>query len=70
MTVQSVFSTLSQGLEDEILESSLGRWADTAATYCPGRPSQIVLKSMTKPCNRVEKCSVKLSSISCRVEDK
>ena len=33
--LQSVFSTLSQGLEDDIVESSLGRWADTARTYCP-----------------------------------
>ena len=53
--IQSVFSTVSQGLEDDILKSSLARWADTADTYCPGRPSQIVLKSMTKPCDRVEK---------------
>ena len=53
--VQSVFSTLSQGLQDKFLECSLGRWADTAATYCPGRPSQIVLKSMTKHRDRVEK---------------
>ena len=30
--VQSVFSALSQGLEDDILESSIGLWADTAAT--------------------------------------
>ena len=56
--VQSVFSTLSQGLEDDILESSLGRWADSAATYCPGRPSQMVFKSMTKHRDRVEKRSV------------
>ena len=53
--VQSVFSTLSQGLEDDIFESFLGWWADTAATYCPGRPSQIVLKSITKHRDRVEK---------------
>ena len=33
--LQSVFSTLSQGLEDDIVESSLGRWADTTRTYCP-----------------------------------
>ena len=46
---RAFFSRLSQGLEDEILESSLGRWADTVATYCPGRPSQIVLKLMRKP---------------------
>ena len=46
--VQSVFSSLLRGLEDDILKSSLGRWADTAATYCPGAFSQIVLKSMTK----------------------
>ena len=53
--VQSVFSTLSQGLEDLILESSLGRWPDTVATYCPGRPTQIAMKSMTKHGDRVEK---------------
>ena len=35
--LQSVFSTQSQGLEDDILESSIGRWADTAATHCPCR---------------------------------
>ena len=46
------FSTLSQGLEDDIMESSIGRWADTVATYCPGRPSQIVLKSLTKHHNQ------------------
>ena len=44
-----------QGLEDDILESSLGGWADTAATYCPGRPLQIVLKPMTKHRESVEK---------------
>ena len=49
------FSTLSQDLEDDILESSLGRWADTAAADCPSRLSQIVLKSMTKHRDRVEK---------------
>ena len=52
--VQSVFSALSQGLEDEISESSIGQWADTAATYCQGKPSQSVLKSMTKHRDRVE----------------
>ena len=46
--IQSVFSRLSQGLEDDILECSLGWWADAAATYCPGRPSEIAMKSMTK----------------------
>ena len=55
LNIQSVFSTLSQCLEDYILESSLRRWADTAATYCPGRPSQIVLKSITKHHDGVEK---------------
>ena len=38
LLLQSVFSTLSQGLEDDILESSIGRWAGNAATvgigYC------------------------------------
>ena len=29
--IQSGFSRLSQGLEDEVLESSLGRLADTGA---------------------------------------
>ena len=33
-------------------------WDDTAATYCPGRPSQIVLKSTTKHCNSGKKRSV------------
>ena len=55
LIVQSVISSLSQGLEDDILEISLGWWADTAAIYCPGRPSQNCLKSMTKHCDRVEK---------------
>ena len=49
------FSRLSQGLEDDILESSIGRWADTVATYCPGRTSQIVLKFITKYRDRREK---------------
>ena len=33
--LQSVFSALLQGLDDDILQSSIGRWAVTAATYCP-----------------------------------
>ena len=58
--VQSVFSTLAQCLEDDTFETSFGRWADAAASYCPRRPLQIVLKSMTKHRERVEKT---LSSI-------
>ena len=54
-TLQSVFCTLSQGLDDDILEASVGRWADAAASYCLGMPPQIVLKSMTKHRDRVEK---------------
>ena len=46
--LQRVFPRLSHGLEDNVLENSIGRWADTVATYCPGRPSQLVLKSITK----------------------
>ena len=53
--IQSVFSRLSQGLEGDILESSLGRWADTAGDYCPGRPLQIVLKFKAKYGDRREK---------------
>ena len=57
------FSRLSQGLEDDILESSIGRWADTAATYCPGQALQISLKCMTKLRNRREQtlCSTRNS---------
>ena len=53
--IQSVFSTQSQGLEDDILESSIGHWADTAATYCPCRPMEHSIISSSKPCDRVEK---------------
>ena len=49
------FSRLSQGLEDDFLECFLGWWADAAATCCPGRPSEIALKSMTKHRDRREK---------------
>ena len=58
LIVQSVFSRLSQGLDDDSLESSIRRWADTVATYCLGRParsSQILLKSITKHRDRREK---------------
>ena len=45
------FSTLSQGLEDAISESSIGQFCDIRATYCPFKPSQIVYESKTKPCD-------------------
>ena len=56
------FSTLSQGLEDDIFQTSFGWWAVTAASYCPGRCSQIVLKSMTKHHEREEKHSVQIDT--------
>ena len=43
--------SLSQGFED-VLGSSSGWLADTVATYCPGRPSQLTWKNITKPCDR------------------
>ena len=58
MWTKSVFSRLSQGLDDDILESFIRRWADTVATYCLGRQarsSQILLKSITKHRDRREK---------------
>ena len=60
-TLLSVFCTLWQGLDDDILEASFGRWADAAASYCLGMPPQIVLKSMTKHRDRVEKTLCKKS---------
>ena len=53
--VQSVFSALSQGLDDDFLQSSIGRWADTAATYCPCRPMEHSKMLSSKPCDRAEK---------------
>ena len=53
--LQSVFSALSQGLDDDFSESSIGRWADTAATYCPCRPMELSKMSSSKPCDRAEK---------------
>ena len=61
--LQSVFSALSQGLDDDILQSSIGRWADTIATYCPCRPMEYSKMSSSKPCDRAEKtlCTVIIS---------
>ena len=39
---------MSLGFDDDELESSAGQMADTAAAYCPGRPSQLRQKSTTK----------------------
>ena len=39
--LQSGASYHSQGFEDNVLGSSSGWLADTVATYCPGRPSQL-----------------------------
>ena len=50
--VQSGASYLSQGFEDKVLGSSPGWLADTVATYCPGRPSQLTWKNITKSCDR------------------
>ena len=61
--MQSIFSTLLLGLEDDILETSFGWWADTAASYCPGKPAQIVLKSITKHRDRVEKTLCRVTKI-------
>ena len=43
---------LYRGFADHDLGSSPGWLADTVATYCPGRPSQLKLKHITKPCDR------------------
>ena len=43
--LQSGASYLSQGFEYNILGSSSGWLADTVATYCPGRPSQLTWKT-------------------------
>ena len=61
-TLQSVFPGLLQGFEDDVLGNSPGWLADTAASYCPGRPSQLTQDNVTKHCDRVEKtlCLVKL----------
>ena len=48
---RAFFPTLMQGLDDDILESSIRRWADTVATYCLGRQARsslILLKSIKK----------------------
>ena len=50
--VQSEATYLSHGFEDNVLGSSAGGLADTVATYCPGRPSQLTWKNITKPCDR------------------
>ena len=55
MQYRSFFPRRSQGFEDNHLDSSLGWWADTAATYCPDRLSQLVVKPMTKHQDRREK---------------
>ena len=52
--VQSVRSTLSQGFEEDNLVNSSGWLADTTATYCPGRLSQLEWKNITKHCDRVD----------------
>ena len=50
--LQSGASYLSQGFEDNVLGSAPGRLADTAATYCAGRPSQLTWKNLTTSCDR------------------
>ena len=51
-SLHSGASYLSQGFEDNVLGSSPGWLADTEATYCPSRPSQLTWKNITKPCYR------------------
>ena len=48
MLLQSGASYLSQGFEDDVLEGSPGWLAATVSTYCPGRPSQLTWKNITK----------------------
>ena len=50
--LQSGASYLSHGFEDNVLGSSPGWLADTVATYCPGRPSQLTWKNIIKSCDR------------------
>ena len=49
LCIQSWASYLLQGFEDNVMGSSPGRLADTVITYCPGRPSKLTWKKITKP---------------------
>ena len=62
--LQSVFSTLSQGFEDDVLGNSPVWLADTAATYCPERPSQLTQENIAKHCDRVEKTLFRWSQLA------
>ena len=51
-SLQSYVFILSQGFDDGVLGDSPCWWADTVATYCPSRPSQLLAPTVTKHCNR------------------
>ena len=60
MTVQSVFSALSQGLEEDILECSIGLHGQKVAAVSAHWPMELWKMSSSKPCDRAEKtlCSL------------
>ena len=52
--VQSYSSSHSQGFKDEDLGNSLGSWAATVATYCPGRTLEIAQKNIMEHGEQVD----------------
>ena len=52
--LQRYSSTLSQGFKVEDLGNSPGWWAATIATYCQSRTSQLLAKTVTKHCDRLD----------------
>ena len=48
LSLQRYSSTLSQGFKENDLGNSPGCWADSVATYCSRRPSQLSAKNHTK----------------------
>ena len=51
--IQHYILGFRQGFKDEDLGNSPGWSAATVATYCSSRPSQLLVTTFTKPCDRV-----------------